>query len=461
MGKFIRRLVAARGATTHVTRAIAAPTSRRATGGVRRRALAPLCAIAGLSLVLAACSSGSSSSSTTSSGGSTGATGTPVKIALVTSLTGAASAQFQTAPAGFLAAVAAQNAKGGINGHKIVTEVLDDQSSPSQTALVIQKAISDGNIGIVADSSLFFLGAKYAQQAGIPVTGGSFDGPEWGTQPYTNMFASDVGSVDPTFPVNTFDGKVLKAQGGTNLGTFGYGISPQSAYATYGAAKSAELVGLKAPVVDASVPYGSESFGTEALSAKSGGIDSLVANMDNNSNFALLTAIKQEGVNLKAVFFPAGYDQSLIGSNVWQALQGSVFGTTFRPFQISHNAGITAMQSAADEVPGLEVDRLPDLRAVRVLHRGDAHDAGHRAGRHLADLGEGDLVAAPQGDGVERERDRRDHDQLRHELRDVRGEDLRVDPPGQVERLRASQLHAPLWCVRQGHDLEDPIGVIG
>jgi branched-chain amino acid transport system substrate-binding protein len=283
----------------------------------------------------------------------------PVKIALVTSLTGAASAQFQTAPAGFLAAVAAQNAKGGINGHKIVTEVLDDQSSPTQTATVIQKAISDGNIGIVADSSLFFLGAKYAQQAGIPVTGGSFDGPEWGTQPYTNMFASDVGSVNPTFPVNTFGGKVLKAHGGTTLGTFGYGISPQSAYATYGAAKSAKLVGMKAPVVDASVPYGTESFGTEALAAKAGGIDSLVGNMDNNSNFALLTAIKQEGVNLKSVFFPAGYDQSLIGSNVWQALQGSVFGTTFRPFQVPHNAGITAMQSALEKYQGWKSTDFP------------------------------------------------------------------------------------------------------
>ena len=35
------------------------------------------------------------------------------------------------------------------------------------------------------------------------MTGGSFDGPEWGTQPYTNMFASDTGSIDPKYPVNT------------------------------------------------------------------------------------------------------------------------------------------------------------------------------------------------------------------------------------------------------------------
>ncbi len=37
----------------------------------------------------------------------------------------------------------------------------------------------------------------------MPVTGTYDDGPEWGTQPYTNMFASDEGSVDPKYPVNT------------------------------------------------------------------------------------------------------------------------------------------------------------------------------------------------------------------------------------------------------------------
>ena len=82
----------------------------------------------------------------------------------------------------------------------------------------------------------------------------NFDGPEWGTQPYTNMFASDTGSVNPSFPINsTAYGVFLKSHGGTNLGTFGYGISPQSTYATYNAAKSAKLAKMKVGVADASV----------------------------------------------------------------------------------------------------------------------------------------------------------------------------------------------------------------
>ena len=39
-----------------------------------------------------------------------------------------------------------------------------------------------------------------------------------GRQPYTNMFASDLGSLDPSYPVNTLEGNVLKKYGGTVLG---------------------------------------------------------------------------------------------------------------------------------------------------------------------------------------------------------------------------------------------------
>ena len=81
--------------------------------------------------------------------------------------------------------------------------VLDDQTSPTEVVTAVQDAISKGAFGIVSTSPLFFLAAKYPNQQGVPVTGGFFDGPEWGTQPYTNMFAADVGSLDPKYPVNT------------------------------------------------------------------------------------------------------------------------------------------------------------------------------------------------------------------------------------------------------------------
>ena len=80
----------------------------------------------------------------------------------------------------------------------------------------------------VGQPLLFFLAAKYPQQQGVPVTGSYTDGPEWGQQPYTNMFASDLGSLDPSYPVNTLEGTILRQFGGVVLGSYGYSISPSS-----------------------------------------------------------------------------------------------------------------------------------------------------------------------------------------------------------------------------------------
>jgi branched-chain amino acid transport system substrate-binding protein len=156
------------------------------------------------------------------------ATGTPITIALVCTCSGAGAPTYQGVTGAFHARVDYQNAHGGVNGHKISTLVLDDQTSPTQAATAVQEAVSHGVLGIVSVSALFFEGAKYAQQAGIPVTGSFQDGPEWGMQPNTNMFASDNGSLDPKYPVNTAAGKFLVSHGGTVVGSYGYSISPSS-----------------------------------------------------------------------------------------------------------------------------------------------------------------------------------------------------------------------------------------
>ena len=131
----------------------------------------------------------------------------PITIALITSETGQAASQSVGSAKGFEARIKAANAAGGVNGHKVVPLVIDDQTSPTEIATAVNEAISKGAVGIVSDSTLMFLAAKIAQQAGVPVTGTNSDGPEWGQQPYTNMFASDFGSLDPKYPVSTLQGK--------------------------------------------------------------------------------------------------------------------------------------------------------------------------------------------------------------------------------------------------------------
>jgi ABC-type branched-subunit amino acid transport system substrate-binding protein len=162
------------------------------------------------------------------------------------------------------------------------------------------------------------------------------------------MFASDTGSVDPTFPINTGLATFFKAHGGTVLGTYGYGVSVSSSRAASGTATAAKKVRIKAGVVDTSIPFGGVAFTTEALAAKSAGDNTLYGTMDDDSNFALLTAMQQAGVKFKVVEFPTG------SQPIWKSLQGAFFSAEFRPFSIP-DAGTkvmaTALQKYAHRAP--------------------------------------------------------------------------------------------------------------
>src|SRR5207237_7211838 len=73
----------------------------------------------------------------------------PIKIGMVTSLTG------NYAPLGTNDKLAVQqvvdqlNNKGGLNGRKIDLEILDDASDPNQTVIQFNKVISDGAVAVL------------------------------------------------------------------------------------------------------------------------------------------------------------------------------------------------------------------------------------------------------------------------------------------------------------------------
>ena len=288
------------------------------------------------------------------------ASSAPITIAYITDVTGQAAAENGSSPAAFEARVDLQNAEGGVNGHKLVPLVIDDQTNPSEISTAARDAISKGAFGIVSNSVLMFLASKYPQQAGMPVTGSFTDGPEWGTQPYTNMFASDEGSVDPKYPANTTIDSILKAHGGTVLGAYGYGISPTSTRAAEGDAQAAGHLGFKVGVLNTTVPLGSVDFTTDALVAKQNHVNTLVPSLDNNSNYALAESLKQAGVKLKAVVFATGYQPDVIRSPAWSALQGDYFVSLYRPWVLP-NAATEQMQTAMEKYADFTKSDFPSF----------------------------------------------------------------------------------------------------
>ena len=236
--------------------------------------------------------------------------------------------------------------------------VVDDQTV--QPTLAIQNALSKGAFGLVAESPLFFTGAKIPQQQGVPVTGGSVDGPEWGEQPYTNMFAADTGSVDPAQPASTLPGKFMKEHGGTILSSYGYPIGGTSKVGAVNASKSFEHAGGTSGVLNTNVPLASVDFTGDAIVAKQKHVDAVYPDMGNQSNNALVTAFQQEGVNPKVTLLPVGYQQDVVSSPAWHSLQGAYYASMFRPFS-APNAGTEGMDAAMRKYAHWTKNQFPNF----------------------------------------------------------------------------------------------------
>ena len=247
-----------------------------------------------------------------------------------------------------------------MNGHKLVPLIIDDQTSPSEIATAVQEADSKA-FAIVSQSPLFFLAAKYPQQQGIPVTGSYSDGPEWGEQPYTNMFAADVGSLNPKYPVTTLAGNFLKQHGATNarhLRVRHLPVVEPCRDPDGGLVQARRRQGRRAQH-DGSVR------GRRLHQRRAGRRSRITSTrcapeMDNNSNFALAEALQQAGVKLKAGLFATGYQPDVIHSPAWSALQGDYFYSLFRPWSLP-DAATKQMQAAMEKYDGYSKTDFPSF----------------------------------------------------------------------------------------------------
>jgi ABC-type branched-subunit amino acid transport system substrate-binding protein len=133
-----------------------------------------------------------------------GVSSNTITLGLLESVTGTAAGGFLGTTAGAMARIDAQNAVGGVDGRHLNLVVGDDASSPAQNLTVAQSLVETKHVfGVISDSAFTLSSARFLQQNGIPVVGEGYDGPEWGEQPYTNMFSVLGGDTDPDLPQYT------------------------------------------------------------------------------------------------------------------------------------------------------------------------------------------------------------------------------------------------------------------
>lgn len=284
-------------------------------------------------LALAACGEGGSVGTADTSG--------PVKVGVLTSLSGAAGAHYAGTESGVKARFAAYKAAGGKCASRGFDVVMgDDQSTPQGALTAAQRLVQQNHVYAVLPVSTYFFGAgQYAgtQADGTPFLGGAFDGgDQWFNTKYDNLFPAMSGT-DYNRTATTL-GAYWKELGGTKVAAVAYN-TPSSAKAAEGAALSAEHAGLARGYVNERIPFGSSDVGSIVLGIKKSGADVLYAPVIPETAFALVTGLRQAGVHLKSVLLATGYGADLLKSPpTVRAAQGVGFMTSYSPVELDTKA---------------------------------------------------------------------------------------------------------------------------
>lgn len=294
-----------------------------------------------------------------SDGGGAGDTSGPVKVGVLTSLSGAAGAHYAGTEPGVKARFAAYKAAGGkcaSRGFDVV--MADDQSTPQGALTAAQKLVQQEHAYAVLPVSTYFFGAgQYAgTQAGkTPFLGGAFDGGEqWFNPKYDNLFPAMSGT-DYNKTATTL-GEYWKQLGGTKVAVMAYNV-PSSSKAGEGAALSAEQAGLGRGYVNERIPFGTTDVGPAVLAIKESGADVLYAPVIPETAFALVSGLRKAGVEMKSVLLATGYGADLLESPpTVEAAQGVGFMTSYAPVEMDTEATRTwsaALKQYAGSASGI------------------------------------------------------------------------------------------------------------
>ena len=248
-----------------------------------------------------------------SSGDTTGVTAKEVKVGYIFSETGIAGSTFKNAGDAFQARIDRANAEGGVNGRKIATELVDDGGATNNLQAAQDLVQNRKVFAVVNNSSFAFLSYRFLLEQGVPMLGGGFDGTYYG-QPGNENLISMLGNASVAQGVvYTNIPKVMKQMGAKKVAALAYGISASSTAAAQNLQKfGVPELGLEAVYTNTTVEFGTTDVGPLVLGIKNSGADAVYLPMVASSNFAVVTGLAQNGVEMKSTILATGYGQDLL-----------------------------------------------------------------------------------------------------------------------------------------------------
>jgi branched-chain amino acid transport system substrate-binding protein len=326
---------------------------------VRRAfAVVAVVAVGTLGITLAATSAGAQTAKTQ------GVDKKSVKLGFIWSGTGVAAPNFADSGDACKARVAAQNAKGGVNGRKIVLEAVDDKSSGANLTAAKDLVENRKVFAVVNNSSFAFLSYRYLLDAGIPLIGGGFDGNYYSKKGNENIInAGGNGSPPPEGIIFTNGTDVAKKLGATKLGSVGYGVSPSSTGVAKDTQKyAAPASGLEPVYLNTAVDFGTTDVGPIVLGLKNAGADAVYLPLDGNTNLAIAQGLRQNGVKMKAVLMASGYGQAMLDSPITKTLDSrEVVSQVYKPAELKNDAAVKKFRADLKKYAG--ITGVPDYGA--------------------------------------------------------------------------------------------------
>jgi len=272
-----------------------------------------------------------------------GVTDTTIKVGVLTITSGPQAQSFAPSTMnGIQARVDAANASGELGKRKIELVVQDDQGDTARNLTSAQKLNEQDKVfGIIEQDNAASGGAKYLNQQKVPVGGWHIGVKEWGI--YPNMFSwRNSQPPDATQTFTTRNADLLKKLGAKKIAVIGANIASSAIFINQAGTAVQKTKGLKLVYKTTDVTAEQQDFTGIAQNVKNSGADGVYTGLAGVQANSLSQALKQAGVNLKAIVFPGGYDDRVLGL---PGYDGAYFGNEFKALETG-SPGLTAYKDA-------------------------------------------------------------------------------------------------------------------
>jgi branched-chain amino acid transport system substrate-binding protein len=279
-----------------------------------------------------------------------GITDDTIKAGVITILSGPQGSVWNpSAEQGIQARIEEANSSGELGDRQIELVTKDDQANQANNLTAAQQLVEEEEVfGIIEMSNAGDGSARYLNEEKIPVAGWHVGQKEWGI--YPNMFSwRNSQPADPATQFTSRNADVMKRLGAKKIALVGTNVASGAVFLDQVEEAVGKTKGMEVVYKTTDVTPEQQDFTGIAAQIKDNEADGVYTALAGLQANGLSQALRQAGVELKAIIFPGGYDDRVL---TLPGYDGAYFGTEFKPLEVG-SPGLTKYTEAM-EAAGFE-----------------------------------------------------------------------------------------------------------